>query len=165
MKAVCCVGMWNLQVCCCPSKTVAGGWNWELLETAVVYLLVSGYLIVVVAVVVGVERKIWPPRDSGSGWSFPENVASWQQSLRQGMSRKSPHFVAEVGKALLTEGRKVAAAAAVVVVVVVVAVVEAVEAVRPKSAPGDGLRGEDEQDGMEEVEEVGEGSLAPDDVT
>lgn len=127
---------------------VAGGSSWGLLETTAEHLLGSGYL-----VVAGVERKIWPPHGSDSELFFPETVANWQRSLRQGMSRKSPHFVVEVGKALRMEGRKVG----------VVGVEEAAVAVLSKSAPGSGLIAEDEQDGTEEG--VGEGSLAPDDVT
>jgi hypothetical protein len=112
------------------------------------HLLGSGYL-----VVAGAERKIWPPHGSDSELFFRETVANWQRSLRQGMSRKSPHFVVAAEKALQREGRRVA----------VVGVEEAAVAVLWTSAPGSGLIAEDEQDGTEEG--VGEGNLAPDDVT
>lgn len=123
-----------------------------MLETTDGHLLASAYLVVVAA---GAERKIWPPRGSDSELSFPETVANWQRSLRQGKIRKSPRFVVGVGKALPMEGRKVA----------VVGVEEAVGAavVLSRNAPGSGLIAEDEQDGT--LEEVGERSRAPDYVT
>lgn len=69
------------------------------------------------------------------------------------MNRKFPRFVVEAGKALLTEGQKVA----------VVEAEEAVGAVLSRNVPGNGSTEEDELDGM--VEGVDKGSLAPDDVT
>jgi hypothetical protein len=60
----------------------------------------------------------------------------------------------EVGKALLTEGQKVAVAEAE----------EAVGVVLSRNVPGNGSTEEDEQDATE-GEEVDEESLAPDDVT
>jgi hypothetical protein len=68
----------------------------------------------------------------------------------------SPHFVVEAGKALRMEGWTVA-------VVGVGVEVEAVGVVLSKSAPESGLIEEGESDGTEEG--VGEGTLAPDDVT
>lgn len=70
------------------------------------------------------------------------------------MNRKFPRFVVEVGKALLTEGQKVAVAEAE----------EAVGVVLSRNVPGNGSTEEDEQDATE-GEEVDEESLAPDDVT
>lgn len=61
----------------------------------------------------------------------------------------------EAGKALLTEGQKVA----------VVEAEEAVGAVLSRNVPGNGSTEEDELDGMVEGEGVDKGSLAPDDVT
>lgn len=74
------------------------------------------------------------------------------------MNRKFPRFVAEAGKALLTEGQKVA-------VVEVVEAEEAVGAVLSRNVPGNGSTEEDELDGTVEGEGVDKGSLAPDDVT